>query len=232
MAKQNRVALGCLVSGLILLEFAYLTLTADQPTVFINEQGQPFSSSSLTAWFRVASWGALASGSLLLMYSIRIYVGKESKTHGNSTESWAKWRLLENGRIWLVFNVILTALSVWTGYAEMSPAMGERSNADLIFCVAIIVSIPVFAICTVHFSTVHDLRKPSWDRFPLNWWGDPLQTLFISTLSALGLVVGSLFRFGTSGIIEVQLAATYVSILVGLVIGQMIVYAVYRSRAE
>lgn len=232
MAKKYPLALGCLVLSLILLHFAYLTLTSNQPMIFLDEKGQPLSSPNLIAWFRIASWGALAFGLLLVMYAIRTYVSTESKAHTEATDSAANGRLLEPRRIWLVLNVILIAISVWTGYVEMSSSVGRRSDADLIFCAAIIILIPVFAIGAAHLSQTHNLRKPTLDRFPLNWWGDPLQALFIGTLSTLGLVIGSLFRFCQSGMLAVQTIAVYASMFVGLILGQRIVYLLYRSRIK
>lgn len=232
MKKRHQIALGCLVTSLIFLEFAYLTLIPDRPMTFVNEHGQPLSSPALTAWFRAAAWGSLAAGSLLLMHAIRSYFRGESSMHGGTKESRLKQLLLKSGRFWLVFNIALVAVSVWTGYAETSPgpAPGGHSDVQLIFYAAIIVLIPLFVVCTVHFSFTPDLRQPSWFRFPFNWTGDPLQALHVSTWCTLGLTAGSLFKTFDSDPLAHWSSATYGCIFVGLLVGRKIVSLVYRDR--
>ena len=198
--------------------------------VFLDEKGQPLSSPVLTAWFGIASWGALAVGLLLVMYAIRIYFSPELNAHGEATDSGKKRYLLGSSRLWLVLNAVLIALSVWTGYAEKNPSAKTGSGPDLIFYAAIIIVIPVFALSTIYFYPGQDLRRPKWDRFPLNWLGDPLQALFISTLCTLGLVVGSLFRFFQSGMIATQTLFVHTCLFVGLILGQQIIRLLYRNR--
>ena len=59
------------------------------------------------------------------------------------------------------------------------------NQAPAIFWGLILVTTPLFALLTVNYSVrrvrrcnVDKLRRPSFDRDPLNWWFDPLQSLF------------------------------------------------------
>jgi len=83
--------------------------------------------------------------------------------------------------IWLVVNVSLVALSVRQGYASLAPEQLRHVNPDAVFCSAILLTLPLFALFTVLLfvrrCNVDKLRRPSFDRNPLNWWYDPLQSL-------------------------------------------------------
>jgi hypothetical protein len=82
---------------------------------------------------------------------------------------------------------------------------------------------------TVRRWNVEKLRRPSLDRNPLNWWFDPLQSLFITTCNIAAMGVGSLLRRAT-GSVAFWMVATYFCAFFGLVVGQVLVYQVYRDR--
>ena len=135
--------------------------------------------------------------------------------------------------IWLVVNVSLVALSVRQGYASLAPEQLRHVNPDAVFCSVILLTLPLFALFTVYYSVrqcnVDKLRRPSFDRNPLNWWYDPLQSLFISTCSGAATAVGGLLH-RPNGSVAFWMAATYFCFTFGLVIGQVLVYRVYRDR--
>jgi hypothetical protein len=135
--------------------------------------------------------------------------------------------------IWLVVNVSLVALSVRQGYASLAPEQLRHVNPDAVFCSLILLTLPLFALGTVRYSVrrwnVEKLRRPSLYRNPLNWWFDPLQSLFISTCNIAAMGVGSLLRRAT-GSVAFWMVATYFCALIGLVIGQVLVYRIYRDR--
>jgi hypothetical protein len=135
--------------------------------------------------------------------------------------------------IWSVLNVCLFGLSLWQGYASLAPEQLRHVNPDAVFCSIILLTLPLFALGTVGYSVrqwnVQKLRRPSLDRNPLNWWFDPLQSLFITTCNIAAMGVGSLLRRAT-GSVAFWTVATYFCAFFGLVIGQVLVYRVYRDR--
>jgi hypothetical protein len=232
MREQYQGSVKSFVLAFIVLLVAHMTFTAHQPTVFRNEQGQAVGIHDLTVLFRVVSWTALVIGLLLVVNAIRTLFTNESRQEqSNSSPPAFGRRLFRNGRVWIVFNTVLIPLSIWTGYAEMAPTTLQRTNPDIILCISIFVLIPIFVLGAVSLATdKRRLRTPAWNRFPLNWGGDPLQALFIMTLCTLAAVVGSLFRLGSSRTGGAWTVAAHTSLLLGLLIGQAIVYRVYRDR--
>jgi len=135
--------------------------------------------------------------------------------------------------IWFVINISLVALSMRGGYASLAPEQLRHVNPDAVFCSAILLILPLFALGTVRYSVrrwnVDKLRRPSFDRNPINWWFDPLQSLFFSTCIVAAMTVGSLLH-RPSGSVALWVVATYLCTTLGLVVGQILVYRVYRDR--
>ena len=116
---------------------------------------------------------------------------------------------------------------------ELAPEQLSHVNPDAVLCSLILLILPLFALGTVRYSVrrwnVQKLRRPSLDRNPLNWWFDPLQSLFITTCNMAAMGVGSLLRRAT-GSVAFWMVTTYFCAFFGLVIGQAFVYRVYRDR--
>jgi len=137
----------------------------------------------------------------------------------------------KNKGLWTVANSMLVLLSLATGYAETSPSILSEANPDLVFCITIVIMISIFVVGTVALAKPCSLVRPSWKRSPLRWSGDPLQAIFVSMWCALGLFVGSLFRayvqhFGF------WMAASFGSVFVGFLLGQLIVFCRHRHEIE
>jgi len=138
-------------------------------------------------------------------------------------------------RIWYASNLGSVPLALWGGYASLAPEKLRHTNPDAIACASILVLMPVFALFSVYYSLRrwkgnHLLSRPSWDRNPLNWWGDPLQSLFISTCVVAATAVGSALRRPTFGSAGFWTLSVYVCFLIGLLVGQVLVYRVYRGQ--
>jgi hypothetical protein len=135
--------------------------------------------------------------------------------------------------IWTVLNISLFALSVRQGYVSLAPEQLRHVNPDAVFCGIILLTLPLFSLGTVGYSVrrwnVEKLRRPSIDRNPVNWWFDPLQSLFITTCNIAAMGVGSLLHRAT-GTVAFWMVSTYFCAFFGLVIGQVLVYRVYRNR--
>lgn len=136
--------------------------------------------------------------------------------------------------IWYMVNVGLVALGLWSGYVSLEPQKLRHTNPDAIACVAILVTMPLFALLSVGYSVRRwkrdKLARPSWDRNPVNWWGDPLQSLFISTCIMAATAIGGALRRPTVGSVAFWMFGVYVCFAIGLLVGQVLVYRVYREQ--
>lgn len=143
------------------------------------------------------------------------------------------------GRVWQVANVSFIVLGVTSGYSSMEPSRLRHTNPDPILCLILLVVVPAFALGAVYFSIqrsrktvlphTYKLRRPSWDRSPINWWDDPLQSLFIATCIMAGMVAGAALRWTRIGSVGFWTVGVYCSFALGLTIGQFLVYRVYRE---
>jgi hypothetical protein len=136
--------------------------------------------------------------------------------------------------IWSIINVALVALALPGGYNSLSPEKLRNMNPDAIFCGSILLVTPLFALLSVGYSIRRwnhsRLARPTLSRNPLNWWHDPLQSLFISTCVAVSMAIGSALRRPTIGSVGFWMVAMYSCLAVGLVTGQVLVYSFYRKQ--
>ena len=136
--------------------------------------------------------------------------------------------------IWCVINIALVALALPGGYNSLSPEKLRHANPDAILCGLILLVMPLFAIGSVSYSirrwNHNRLARPSLSRNPLNWWRDPLQSLFISTCIMASTAVGSALRHPTIGSVGFWTLAVYACFALGLLVGQILVYWIYREN--
>jgi hypothetical protein len=136
--------------------------------------------------------------------------------------------------VWSIINVALVALALPGGYNSLSPEKLRNMNPDAIFCGIILLVTPLFALLSVGYSIRRwnhsRLARPSLSRNPLNWWHDPLQSLFISTCIMVSTAIGSALRHPTVGSVGFWTLAVYVCFALGLSVGQVLVYRIYRSN--
>jgi hypothetical protein len=138
--------------------------------------------------------------------------------------------------LWGIVNAIFLLLFAWLGYTGLVAERLRGTNPDLFFCIVAFVAISLITVGRLHFAKAAIFRKPSWGRFPLNWSTDPLQAILISTCWWTGFVIGNVYRLLTSNLgadkTVLWTVLFYVSVLAGLVVGQVIVYALYKDRIE
>lgn len=136
--------------------------------------------------------------------------------------------------VWYVVNITLVTLGLRGGYSSVAPENLRNTNPDAIFCGLILLTTPLFALWSVDYSIRrwrHDnLLRPSFHRNPLNWWHDPLQSLFISTCVALSMAIGGALRRPAIGSVGFWMVAMYSCLAVGFVTGQVLVYRLYRKQ--
>jgi len=179
------------------------------------------------------TWVAYLGMACVLAITVGIYIIRRgaSATDKKGDSARPERRFVKT--IWLVVNISLVVLSIRQGYVSLAPEQLRHVNPDAVFCSIILLTLPLFALGTVRYSVrrwnVEKLRRPSFDRNPLNWWFDPLQSLFITTCNMAAMEVGSLLRRAT-GSVAFWMVATYFCITLGLVVGQLLVYRVYRDR--
>ena len=92
----------------------------------------------------------------------------------------------------------------------------------------------LFALGTVFYSIqskkCETFQRPTWTRNPINWWYDPLQSLFISNFISAGMAIGSALRLSKGTETGFWLFISYCCMAIGLLIGQLLVYRVFRAR--
>jgi hypothetical protein len=138
-----------------------------------------------------------------------------------------------------MLNIGLVLLSLRGGYMMMAPERLHRDNPDGVLCLILLVIMPLFVLGAVAYSIYrwkcNVLLCPSWDRFPLNWWGDPLQSLFISTWNTAAITLGAIARLPIDKSADYRtiafwMVASFGSITIGLLIGQFFAYRIFRNR--
>jgi hypothetical protein len=154
-----------------------------------------------------------------------------------SRRSWTWHACLDLTRmknIWYIVNTVLVTLALRDGYTSMAPESLRHTNPEPLLCVIILLIMPFFALGSVYYSIrrwKHDrLARPTWDRNPLNWWHDPLQSLFISTCVMAATAIGAALRRPVIGSVGFWTFGGYCSFAIGLLVGQLLVYRIYRGR--
>ena len=136
--------------------------------------------------------------------------------------------------IWYVINIALVALALPGGYNSLSPEKLGNTNPDAIVCGLILLVTPLFAMWSVSYSLRRwnhsRLARASLGRSPLNWWRDPLQSLFISTCIMVSTAIGSALRRPTIGSVGFWTLAVYACFALGLLVSQILIYRIYREN--
>ena len=135
-----------------------------------------------------------------------------------------------------VLNSALILGSAWAGYSSMSPENLRHMNLDLTFCLLALAAAPFAVFASISYSIngakQEMLRRPNFNRFTLNWWHDPLQCLYLTTLSVAAGTVGCAMRlFGTSSTGVWTFLSSF-CFAVGLLVGQYFAYRVYHARLQ
>lgn len=99
---------------------------------------------------------------------------------------------------WVVLNSGLVALGLLGGYKSMASDRLNHTNPDAIACLSILAVMPLFAVLSVGYSIRRwnpaQLPRPSWSRNPLDWWRDPLQSMFVTTCMTAAMAIGAVVQ--------------------------------------
>jgi hypothetical protein len=141
--------------------------------------------------------------------------------------------------VWFVLNIAAIVLGLRGGYASTSPDQVRHMNPDAVYCGIILFAMPVFALLSVGYSnrrrrrlrqSENNLVRPSFHRNPFDWWGDPLQSLFISTCLMLTYTLGGALHRPAIGSVGFWLVGSYACGFLGLLIGQVFIYRIYGHQ--
>jgi hypothetical protein len=136
--------------------------------------------------------------------------------------------------IWYVVNIALIALALPAGYNSLSSEKLRNKNPDALSCGLILLLSPLFAILSVNFAIRRSnrgrLARPSLSRNPLDWWNDPLQSLFVSMCVMISAAIGGALRHPAIGSVGFWMLAVYVCFDVGILFGQILVYRIHREN--
>jgi hypothetical protein len=136
--------------------------------------------------------------------------------------------------LWGIVNLVLIADAFREGYLALAPDRLRHTNPDALLCLIILLVMPLFALWAVTYSIrrwkADPLPRPSWNRNPLRWWRDPLQALFVLTCIMTATATGSSVRQPTFGSVGFWTLGMYACLAVGLLVGQILVYRIYRQR--
>jgi hypothetical protein len=144
--------------------------------------------------------------------------------------------------IWCVVNIGLIIAGLWGGYKTMDSETLRRTNPAPILWGILLVVMPLFALGTVYYSKFRwdqenkilswpfKLRKPSWNRSPINWWDDPLQSLFVSMCYMGAMAIGTSLRRPEIGSVGLWIFGVYCCLTVGLLGGQVLAYRIFQKH--
>lgn len=223
--------------GIVWVQIGYETLRRGN-VKFIPQDGpaEILSPEHGAAAFWALSAGMCALGALLLLAAayLLLRVLRPASRGDAARMSLRRFLGTSDSRWWAILNLALVLLSLWTGYAEMTPEKLAHTNPDVIFCTIVLVTMIVFSFGVVWYSISgagqQTLRRASWRRFSIDWWHDPLQCLFLSWCFTGAMAVGAAFRLPGTSSTGFWTFMFFVCLFVGLLVGQLLVYSVHRER--
>ena len=134
---------------------------------------------------------------------------------------------------WYFANIGYLTLGLWCGYYSTAPGRLQHVIPDPTMWFVILIITPFFAIGAVYCSIrcwVNMLPRPSWSRNSINWWQDPLQSLLMSTCTTAMMAMGAALRRPAKGSVGFWMLGVYCSVAMGLALGQLVVYRIYRRH--
>ncbi len=218
--------------------FGIMFMLQDHILVTVNDHQQNYLRSDHPALFLICTGAAFGLGVLFIaaafftqfggILNIRLpLTSLDFKWLGRNPPKWVE-------HPWRILNISAVIFSIWGGYVSLSPDRLRNTNPDIIFCSITLVTLSLFTIFSVYYAVNYKncetLRRPSLDRNSANWWYDPLQSLFMSTLIMAGAGIGSILRFPEWGSIGFWTLGFYWCAVAGFMIGQFFVYIIFRDR--
>lgn len=136
----------------------------------------------------------------------------------------------------VILNAIFIAFVGYGGYEATSPERLGGNNPEWILVPIVVVLTPLAVIGLVadaiYGAQCERLRPASWRRFSLSWRRDPLQVVNLCIVAGTAACFGAGLHLSSRDAVGVWMFAIYVAMLIGLILGRLISYTVFRSRIE
>jgi len=134
-------------------------------------------------------------------------------------------------KAWKFIYLAGAVLCIFGGYNSLSPARTAGTNADWVFVTIAFVATSIFPLAAMAYSRrrwkVEVYRRPSLDRHPIGWWRDTLQPIRVSLVAMALYWIGSCAALPKYDHKGVMLFWFYTATVIGLFVGERIVYTVY-----
>jgi len=229
-SNQFRLSLFLCIVGILFLQVALAFSTSDRVFLWHNDHRLAVTRVDAPLLFRITPVVTSMLGVLALAMGLAVFSQDRRGETRTRVCGQPEWSPFYRKLIWRTVNILVVLYSPFTGYSRMSPAALHGTNPDGFYCLAILLLVPLCVLGTLAISPAAQFTKPSWDRFPLRLWRDPLQFFFLATWASLGVAMGSLLRFPRIWTVGFWTLLSHLSIFVGLLIGQAIAYWAYRDR--
>lgn len=135
---------------------------------------------------------------------------------------------------WRAVYMVVTIGGLHGGYASLAPSALAYEKPDILACMAALIGTTlVFGLGTcriVKTRGLEVLRRPSFDRNPFRFWGDPLQFLFVISLGTCAVALGAVPRLPWTDTVGLLRFGVSCSFAIGTLLAQAFVYRVFRSR--
>jgi len=137
-------------------------------------------------------------------------------------------------KAWPTIYAALIPVIIVLGYTSLSPERTARTNVDWILISITFVALLFFPLGAVAYGFSHSkketLRRPTWDRPPLGWWTDTLQSLRVTLAYMVLFTIGGTFALADADEKGRMLFFLFVAMSAGLFIGERLVYAFYGKK--
>jgi hypothetical protein len=137
-------------------------------------------------------------------------------------------------KLWPVIYAILIPIVIISGYRALSQEATAGTNVDWIFVTVAFVGLVAFSLGSVtygfRYSKKEKMKRPTWDRHPIGWWTDTLQSLRFCWVSMALYAFGALFAFRRADEKGRMMFFFLVAMPAGLFVGERLVYAIYGKK--
>jgi hypothetical protein len=143
---------------------------------------------------------------------------------------------------WRAVNIAFVGFCAWSGYWGVAAEraydhrsvvpVGPGYPAISFSCVVIFLMSGIYSFITFRNGCLHGsaFRLPSWDRNPFRTLSDPLQAIGIPLIALVAATVVATVRFlfgSTLGLGDIVFLCSWD---IGMFVGALIAYAIYRPR--
>ena len=137
-------------------------------------------------------------------------------------------------KIWPIIYILLIPFTIFTGFHSLRPEDTAGTNPDWVLVIVTFIACSFFPLAAVAFGLNYtkkdSIQKPTWDRHPIGWWTDTLQSLRFTLVYLSLYALGAVFAFQRADENGRMMFFFILSMPVGLFLGERLVYAIYRNK--